>query len=120
MTETISVVDEGGFGCIMYVNGIAQCACQCHCNQEPILAGLCGDCVNRLHNGLRPGQIKDTVGVQGEVGDMIFVEFEEDFKNNITACFGCETVVTFEDLWFGVYCCKGCSIRQTTVGDKKK
>lgn len=39
---------------------------------------------------------------------MIFVEFKEDFKNNITACLGCEVIITFEDLWFGEYCCKNC------------
>ena len=39
---------------------------------------------------------------------MMFVEFKEDFENNLTACLGCETVVTFGDLWFNEYCCKRC------------
>ena len=39
---------------------------------------------------------------------MIYLEFKEDFESNITACFGCETIVTFADLWDGVYCCNGC------------
>ena len=39
-----------------------------------------------------------------------FVEFVEDFKNNITACFGCETIIRFEDLWYGEYCSKPCKV----------
>lgn len=45
---------------------------------------------------------------------MKYLEFKEDFESNITACLGCETIVTFADLWFGVYCCKRCH----TVEDK--
>ena len=43
------------------------------------------------------------------MGKLTLVEFKEDFESNITACLSCETIVTFADLWFGSYCCKGCS-----------
>ena len=39
---------------------------------------------------------------------MIYVDFKEDFKDNLTACLGCETIITFADLWYGEYCCKRC------------
>lgn len=41
-------------------------------------------------------------------GGITLVEFKEGFESNITACLGCETIITFPDLWWGEYCCKGC------------
>ena len=41
--------------------------------------------------------------------NLTLVEFEEDFESNITACLGCETIVTFGDLWYSEYCCSGCA-----------
>ena len=39
---------------------------------------------------------------------MEFVDFRDDFESNVTACLGCECVITMADLWDGEYCCKGC------------
>ena len=39
---------------------------------------------------------------------MEYLEFKDDFNANITACLGCEELVTFSDLWDVEYCCKGC------------
>jgi len=49
--------------------------------------------------------------MDGRKGDgvMELVDFKDDFNSNLTACFGCEELVLFSDLWFGEYCCKGCA-----------
>lgn len=50
---------------------------------------------------------------------MMFVEFKDDFEANITACLGCETIVTFADLWYDEYCCKSCwTLSNLRKGDK--
>lgn len=43
--------------------------------------------------------------------NLTLVEFKDDFENNLTACLGCENIILFTDLWYNVYCCKGCSTR---------
>ncbi len=42
----------------LYMDGTPICGYVCCCSQEPLIMGQCGDCCNKLHNGIRKGQVK--------------------------------------------------------------
>jgi len=51
MRKEIIKVDNFGY---MTINGELRCSCKCGClSNKPILRGLCNDCINGAHIGMR-------------------------------------------------------------------
>ena len=49
--KEVITVDSFGY---MTINGILHCSCKCGCiSDKPILMGLCNDCCNKTHVGMR-------------------------------------------------------------------